>query len=182
MAIRDFLSNFHIGAASGWDLFIFLVFLIAVLIYGFFLGRNRMVILLISSYFSFSIIKVLPWQKLASLGWLGIEEDPSSSLRVLIFLGAILLFYFLIPRSVLSSTLRIRKRGDASWIRLFILSIVQVGFLAMVILSFLPSESTSNLGSIVKKIFIGPEAEFVWVTLPILAMVLMRRKKNLENK
>ncbi|MFH1671306.1 MAG: hypothetical protein ABH889_00820, partial [Candidatus Portnoybacteria bacterium] len=61
MAIRDFLANFHIGAASGWDLFIGLVFLVAVLIYGFFLGRNRIIILLISSYFSFSIIKALPW-------------------------------------------------------------------------------------------------------------------------
>ena len=52
MAIRDFLNSFHLGSASGWDLFIILIFLIAVLIYGFFLGRNRMIVLLLSSYFS----------------------------------------------------------------------------------------------------------------------------------
>ncbi len=180
MEIRSFLSNFHIGAASGWDIFLILVFLIAILIYGFFLGRNRMVILLVSSYFSFSIVKTLPWEKLSSFPWLGVGENSSS--KILIFLTLILLLYFLIPRSVLSSTLRIRKRGDASWIQLLILSVVQVGLLAMIILSFMPTEATANLGSIIRKIFIGPGAEFIWITIPILFVVLMRRKKNIEGK
>jgi len=182
MAVRDFLNSFHLGSASGWDLFIILVFLIAVLVYGFFLGRNRMIMILLSSYFSLTIVQAIPWERLSSLGWLGMGEEPSSSLRILIFLGIILLFYFLIPRSVLSSTLRIRKRGNASWIQLFILSIVQIGLLAMVILSFLPSESTNILNSSVKKIFIGTEAQFVWLVLPVLTMVLIRRRKNIEKK
>lgn len=182
MAIRQFLTNFHIGAASGWDIFIILVFLIAVLIYGLFLGRNRMVVLLLSSYFSFAITQVIPWQGLVSLEWLGIGAEPSASLKILIFLGIILLFYFLIPRSVLSSTLRIKKRGDASWAQLFVLSIAQVGLLAMIIISFLPSDIVANLGSPIKKILIGPEARFVWVTVPILIMALMRRKRHSEGK
>ena len=182
MLIRDFLNSFHIGSASGWDLFIIFVFLIAVLVYGFFLGKNRMIVILLSSYFSLTIVQAIPWENLVSFGWLGIGEEPSSSLRILIFLGIILLFYFLIPRSVLSSTLRIKKRGDASWIQLFILSIVQIGLLAMVILSFLPSENTSDLNSSVKKIFIGSEAQFVWLVLPVLVTVLIRRRKNIEKK
>lgn len=182
MDIRSLLTNFHIGAASGWDLFIGLVFLVAVLIYGFFLGRNRIIILLISSYFSFSIIKALPWQKLSSFGWLGVSQNPSSSSKILIFLVIILLLYFLIPRSILSSTLRIKKRGDVSWTYLFVLSIVQVGLLATIILSFLSDEAVASLGSVIKMLFIGSGAEFIWITIPILTIVLMRRKKNLEKK
>lgn len=178
--MREFLTNFHIGAASGWDLFIILIFLIAVLVYGFFLGRNRMIILLLSSYFSLAIVQVFPWIKLSSLSWLGTGTEPSSSLKILIFLGIILLLYFLIPRSILSSTLRIKKRGEASWLRLFILSIAQVGLLAMIILSFLSIQVISDLGYWIKKIFIGPEAQFVWITLPIIVMILMRRKKKAE--
>ena len=181
MVIKELLTNFHIGTASGWDLFIILIFLIAVLVYGFFLGRNRMVILLISSYFSLTIINVLPWSKISSLGWLRLEQSPSASLRILVFLGMILLFYFLIPRSVLSSTLRIKKRGDASWLQLFILSIVQIGLLAVVILSFLPIEAITNFSPLVRKIFIGLEAQFIWLTLPILTIVLMRRKRKTED-
>ena len=181
MVIKELLTNFHIGTASGWDLFIILIFLMAVLVYGFFLGRNRMIILLISSYFSLTIINVLPWSKISSLGWLRLEQSPSASLRILVFLGMILLFYFLIPRSVLSSTLRIKKRGDASWLQLFILSIVQIGLLAVVILSFLPIEAITDFSPLVKKVFIGLEAQFIWLTLPILTIVLMRRKRKTED-
>ena len=178
MAARDFLANFNIGSVSGWDLFIVLIFLIAVLVYGFFLGRNRMIILLLGSYFSLAIVQVIPWTRLLALEWLGIGEVPSASLPIMIFLGIILLFYFLIPRSILSSTLRIRKRGDASWLQLFILSAVQIGLLLMVIISFLPAEESANLGPLIKKLFLGPEARFVWIALPILTMVLMRWKRK----
>ena len=180
--IYSFLSNFYIGAASGWDIFIGIIFLITVLVYGLFLGRNRMIVLLISSYFSFLIIQNIPWWKLSSISWLGLEQSPSSSLKTILFLGVILLFYFLIPRSVLTSTFRLRKRGLASWWQLLLLAVVQVGLLVMVIISFSPQESISNLGSLIRKTFIGPEAQFVWITLPILVLVLMRKKKGLDGK
>jgi hypothetical protein len=181
MDLQNFLASFHIGAASGWDLFIILVFLIAVFIYGFCLGRNRMIILLLGSYFSLAIMQVLPWARLISLKWLGIEEAPSPSLKILVFLGFILLFYFLIPRSILSSALRIRRRGEASWVQLFILSILQIGLLVVIIFSFLPVEVVATFTPLVKKIFIGPDAQFVWITLPILTMVLMRKKRKIEE-
>ncbi len=181
LAVRDFLTNFHIGAASGWDIFIVLIFLIAVMVYGLFVGRNRMVIISISSYFSFLIVQNIPWWKLNSFGWLGMKNGPSASLKIILFLSIIVLFYFLIPRSILTSVFRLKKRGTASWWQLFLLSIVQVGLLAMVILSFLPNEAILNLGSIIKRLFIGPEAQFVWITLPILTMILMRNKRNKDK-
>jgi len=181
-AAYSFLSSFQVGAVSGWDIFIALVLLIAIFIYGFFLGRNRMIVILLSSYFSFLIVQNIPWWKLSSIGWLGFEQSPSSSLKIILFLGIILLFYFLMPRSVLTSVLRVRKRGAASWWQLLLLSIVQIGFLAMVILSFLPLEAISNLAPTIKKLFIGPEAQFVWITLPILTILLMRKRKNLDKK
>lgn len=181
MPIREFLTNFHLGAASGWDLFIILVFLIAVLIYGFLLGRNRMTILLLSSYFSLTISQVIPWSRISTLGWLGIGQEPSASSRILVFVGLTLLFYFFIPRSILSSALRIKKRGEATWWQLFLLSIIQLGILAAIILSFLPSQAIADFTPLVKKIFIGPEARFIWLTLPIFIIVLMRRRRKTED-
>ena len=94
IAFREFLTNFYIGAASGWDIFIILIFLIGVLLYGFFLGRNRIIILILGSYFSLAIIKVFPWSRLASVGWLNIDQGPSASTEILFFLALILFFYF----------------------------------------------------------------------------------------
>src|SRR3990167_5510778 len=99
---------------------------------------------------------------------------------IFVFLGIILLFYFLMPRSILGSALRIRKRGDASWPQLSILGLFQIGLFAAILLSFLPAKAITDFSPLVKKIFIGPEAQFVWVTLPILAMVLMRKKRTEE--
>ncbi len=181
-AIYSFLSSFNIGNASGWDIFIGVVFLVAVLVYGLFLGRNRMIVLLISSYFSLLIVQKIPWWKLSSVGWLGVEQNPSSSLKTILFLGIILLFYFLIPRSILTSTFRLRKRGLASWWQLLLLAVAQVGLLAMVILSFLPQDAVANLGSVIRMLLIGPEAQFIWITLPILVLVLMRKKKMVDGK
>jgi len=182
LAVRDFLTNFNIGAASGWDIFIVVVLLLAILIYGFFLGRNRMIIILLSSYFSYLIVLNIPWWKISSIGWLGIDQNPSSSLRIILFLGIILLFYFLMPRSVLTSALRVKKRGLAPLWQLFILSVVQIGLLAVVIFSFLPVEALSNLAPTVRKIFIGPEAQFVWIVLPILVILLMRKKRKFDKE
>lgn len=181
IAFREFLTNFHIGAASGWDIFIILIFLIGVLLYGFFLGRNRIIILILGSYFSLAIIKVFPWSRLASVGWLNIDQGPSASTEILFFLALILFFYFLIPRSVLTSALRIKKRGDAFWWQLALLGTLQLGLLATVIISFLPIQSVGDLSPLIKKIFVGPESQFAWVFLPALVISLMRRRKKPED-
>ena len=60
------LQQFYWGYNISWGgAFISFIYCF---VYGFFLGRNRMVILLISSYFSLTIINVLPWSKISSLG------------------------------------------------------------------------------------------------------------------
>lgn len=140
-----------------------------------------MIILLLASYFSLIISQVLPWSRLIELKWLGIGESPSPSLKIFVFMGIILFFYFLMPRSILSSTLKVKKRGEATWAQLFVLSILQLGLLAMIILSFLPSEIIADFIPLIKKIFVGPEPQFIWITLPILTLTLMKKKKKFEE-
>jgi len=175
--VHHYLTTFHIGAASGWDLLMILIFIVAILLYGSFLGRNRIVIFILSTYLSWAIIQVLPWQRLADLGGLGMTGSPSASLKIFVFLGIILLISFFMPRSILSSALRIRAREDATWIQVFILSILQLGLLATIILSLLPAEAIADIAPLIKRAFIGSEPEFVWLTLPILAMIFMRRRR-----
>ena len=181
MRFQSFLASFHIGAATGWDIFIILVSLIAIFIYSFVLGKNRMILILLSSYFSLTIMKFLPWDRLASISWLGIGQSPAPSLKILIFLALILFFFIFIPRSVLSSALRIRKRGDASWIQLSILGILQVGLFVSILLSFLPEEATAEFTPVIDKIFLGQGAQFIWIALPLFAITLMKKQKKHED-
>jgi len=181
MRFQSFLASFNVGVATGWDIFIILAALILIFIYGFLLGRNRIVLVLLSSYFALIIMKFLPWQRLAQLQWLGIGENPASSLQIIIFLALILFFYMFVPRSIVSSVARLRKRGEASWIQLFILATLQVGLLVSIIFSFIPEEATTKIMPLVKKIFLGPGAQFIWVTLPLAVVSLMKRSKKHDD-
>lgn len=182
--IYALLSSIHIGAASGWDVVIGSVLLTGLFVYGFFLGRNRMIVLLLSTYFSWAIVNVIPWRFVAGSEVLSTfsRGTSASSTHIFIFIGLICFFYFMMPRSVLSSPLRIRKKGEAVWWQLLLLSVMQLGLLAMVILSFMPMTSTQGLSFVVQRIFVGEGARFIWTALPILGIMAMRRKKLENNK
>jgi len=172
-----FLTKFHLGPASGWDILMIIGFLVGIFLYGSFLGRNRIILLILSTYFAWIICQVLPWSKFLRWSALGLPATPSPSLKIFVFLGLILFFCLIIPRSVLSSALRIRSAADATWWQVFILSILQLGLLITLIFWFLPSEVIVNFAPLIKRIFIGPDAQFVWLTLPILGITLMRKRK-----
>ena len=109
MAFQGFLANINIGFASAWDVLIIILVLIAAFIYGFLMGRNRMILFMLCTYFSLAIVSFVPWAKLSDIKWLGIGENPSSSLIILFFLALMLFFFIFVPRSVLSSLARVRK-------------------------------------------------------------------------
>jgi len=180
MPFQNFLASIHIGAVSGWDICIIIVFLIAIFIYGFVLGRNRVVLILLCSYFSLVILHFMPWTRLEKIKWLGIGQAPNPSLMIIIFLALILFFYMFLPRSILSSVGRIRKKGEATWLQLLILAALQVGMFASVILSLLPKEA-GNKYPLIEKIFLGPGAQFIWVALPIIVVSLIKRPRKSED-
>jgi len=178
ISLQHYLSNFHLGKASGWDILIIIAFIGAIFVYGLFLGRNRIIVLILSTYFSWIICNVLPWKKITAWKFLGMVE-PSPSFKIFVFLGIILILWILIPHSVLSSPLRIRVK-EGTWVQVFILSICQIGLLLYLLFSFLPKEVIAGFAPLIKKIFIGNDARLVWMCLPILALVLMKKKKKQE--
>jgi len=179
ISVQNYLANFHLGKISGWDVLIIIAFIGAIFMYGLFLGRNRIIVLILSTYFSWIICNILPWEKIIAWKFLGMTYGPSPSFKIFVFLGIILILWILIPRSVLSSPLRIRVK-EGTWAQVFILSICQIGLLLYLIFSFLPNQVITGFAPLIKKIFIGPDAEMVWMSLPILALVLMRKKKKQE--
>jgi len=158
-----------------WDWIIVLVFLAVAFIYGLSMGRNRLVILILGTYFSFLLTKNFPWGQLTFLGF---KESPSSTIQIFIFLAIILAFYFLIPHSALGSVMRLRGRGRSAWWQSLVLSILQVGLILAVVVSFLPAKIVENLSAFTKTIFVGALAQFFWLLLPIFAIMFLRRKRH----
>lgn len=158
-----------------WDLFVIIGFFAAVFIYGWSVGKNRLFAILISTYFSYTIVQVVPWEKLP----LDIRSNSTlSNYEIFLFFAIMLALLFLLPQSSFGSTLRLHKRVHGRWYEIFILSILQIGLLICLIVSFLPNKMVLDLNLLVRKYFTGEIMKFIWFSLPIVALVLMGRRRE----
>lgn len=168
----SFLNNFSWAGSSGWIML--LVFLGVALVYGLSMGRNRLVVVTLGTYFSFILTSAIPWKQLT---FLGIKEAPTSNVQIFIFLALILGFYFLIPHSALRSALKLQGRRRSGWRPALILSVLQIGLILQTVISFLPNKVVAGLSPLSQLIFSGETAQFCWLLLPILAMMFLRPRQ-----
>ncbi len=163
--------------SNSWNWTGILIFLAVAFIYGFLMGRNRLVAMILGTYFSLILTQALPWAKLT---FLGIKQVPTPTVQIFIFLALILAFYFLIPHSALRQTLRLGGRSGSNWWQALIFSILQIGLILEVAVSFLPAKIVNGLNPLAKSLFIGPWPEFLWVLVPILALMFLRSSRHYD--
>jgi len=176
-AITNLFNNINWSAPT-WDLFIVIFFIVAALLYGLSLGRNRILVILISVYMALALVNAFPFSEslLAEL-----KLGDSFVLKVTLFASIILVLFFLLSRSALSSAL-VSRRGDGSWFQVIIFSFLHVGLLISLVLSFVPKDFLENLSPLTRRIFATDTARFLWLLLPIIAMCLImgRRRRELR--
>lgn len=154
-----------------WDLVILLFFIITVVVYSFTLGRDRIVAILISTYLSLAVASNLPFADEINQA---ISNSGLFAFQVSAFLAAfILLFIFLSRSSLLQSITNL----GGSWWQVILFSLLQVGLLMSVILSFLPEAALTSLSDFTKLIFLSELGRFCWIILPILALVFVRGRE-----
>lgn len=171
----NFFSISNFSLSGSWDWILVFVFLAVAFIYGLSMGRNRLVIVTLGAYFSFIITKYFPW---SGLSFAGFKTAPDSVVQIFMFLAIILGFFFIIPSSSLGSAARLRGRGRSSWWQALVLSVLQIGLILAIVISFLPSNIIDGLSPMAKTIYVGQVAQFVWLFLPILAIMFLKRKRH----
>ena len=154
-------------AVPSWDLFILLFFIIASLLYGFSLGRERIMTILVSVYISLAIIQALPFTADIS-AQIGIQKV--FLFQIFSFLGVFVILFFFLSRSIL--LLSMGRDVHAPWWQIFFFSFLHVGLIISVILSFLPQEAIIALAPWTQEVFVSAIGHFVWVVAPVLAMML----------
>jgi len=172
----SFLDNFNLIAYSDWIMA--LVFLGVALVYGLSMGRNRLVTVTLGAYLAYFIAQAIPWKELT---FLGIKNSPDSTVQIFIFLALILGFFFAIPRSAFKSSLRLGGRGRGNWWQVLILSILQIGLILALSISFLPIKTVVFLSPLAQSVFIGGIAQFLWLLLPILAIMFLGGSRQTYN-
>jgi len=165
-----------------WDMFIILFFVIAAFLYGLSLGRDRIIVILVSIYMSLAVATNAPY--LRDVGFQQNINDKLQSLFVIqisMFLFVFILLFFLLSRSALMRTIGASDENGRWW-HVFLFSFLHVGLIISIVLSFLPKEALSNLSPLTQQIFTSDIGRFLWIVGPILAMIIVRGKSEKKFK
>lgn len=162
-------------ANPSWDLFIAIFFIVAALLYGFALGRDRVILIMMALYTSLAIVTNAPY--IDRLVGVELSINQSIALKVTTFLGAFILLFFLLSHSALRHVLG-RKSGTASWWHTLVFSFLQVGLLISVTLSFLPASTVTGLAPLSASLFLSDPGKFVWLVGPVVAMFVLKGREE----
>lgn len=152
-----------------WDTFIVLLFIIGALLYGLSLGRDRVIVILVSVYMSLAVVANAP--VLRDLNLLQLSLNDNYAIKIGFFLGLFIMLFFLLSRSALLHTIA-ASNAPGSWWQTIIFSILQVGLLISITLSFLPAEMTSSLSGYTQQIFLSYWGKSAWIVLPVVFMAI----------
>lgn len=151
-------------AHPSWDVFIYLFFFVAAILYGLSLGRDRIMVIMVSIYMALAVVKTVPES---------VVLPGNFVLNVSAFLGAFVIIIFLLARSALLRTIAgVDSKG--AWWHVILFSILHIGLLISVTLSFLPEATINSLSQTTRSIFTDDLGRFIWVVAPILAMIVVR--------
>jgi hypothetical protein len=158
-------------ATPTWDLFIVIFFIVTVFLYGMSLGRDRIIVILVSIYMALAVVSNAPMIGRANPN-ADIQFGNIFAFKVSAFLGLFILLFFLLSRSALMKTFGNMAAGR--WWQVFVFSVFHVGLLVSITLSFLPSDAVGHLAPITRLLFATDIAKFIWIVAPITGMVLLK--------
>ena len=161
---------------SAWDYILGVLLVVASFFYALSLGKNRLMVINLGAFISYVLTKAIPWNSISFLA----KNKPSLSFEIFIFLAVILAIFFLLPKSSLTSAVRIRKRGNAVWWQLMLFGVGQVGMLAAMIGSFLYKKSISAINPLMKSYFFNELWLFIWLIFNVLLMLFLKKRKEEE--
>ncbi|MBI2411419.1 MAG: hypothetical protein HYV32_06020 [Candidatus Kerfeldbacteria bacterium] len=167
---QQFFSQLNFSNPS-WDMFIVLFFVVASLLYGFSLGRDRIIVILVSIYMSLTVVHALP------AFVLNVTLNGQYAFKITTFITVFVILFFLISRSALRRTLGANS-NDGTWYQTMIFSILHVGLMISITLSFLPPQVLQKFAPLTQTIFTHEWPAFAWIAAPILAMMLFGRSKK----
>jgi hypothetical protein len=153
-----------------WDLFLLAFFAMGALLYGVSLGKDRIIAIIVSIYMSLAVVNALPDFVL------NIKFNDNFTLQVTAFISIFVVLFFLLSRSAVLNSLDTSDQGR--WWQVLIFSVLHVGLLVSVSMSFMPLVFLQKFSIFTQFIFTNEWTKFGWIILPIIAMIFFGRRTD----
>lgn len=171
--IKKFTGDVGVsGVRYDWLIIFFFVF--AVLIIALSFGRSRMLLALLSLYIAaFLEPHFIYFDKLRQV----LKTKPDYWLHIGLFLLIYIIVFAILNRSFLKHRFTL---ADASIFAIISIAVVEIGFLAALLISYFPDALLSKAPPKLLPYFVTKNAQFWWALLPLV--LLLFSKKRLETK
>ncbi len=156
-----------------WDLFVIVIFIVGVLVYSFFLGRDRVFVILVSGYISLALLS----KTSLFFETFGIQVNDSFINTTAIFIGFLVILFFMLSFSAFTSVFDRGPTGTA--LQTITISFLQIGFIISVIISFLSFEEINALPLFIKSVFAESQTQSFWLLAPLISILLFRGKRRI---
>lgn len=153
-----------------WDLFLVGFFVVGALLYGLSLGKDRIIAIMVSIYMALAVVAALPEFVL------NIKVNDSYTVQITAFLSVFIVLFFLLSRQAVLNALA--PSGEGKWWQTLVFSVLHVGLLVSVTLSFMPASILGKFSPLTQYIFTNEWTNFGWIAAPIVAMILIGRNRE----
>ena len=162
------VHNFNWHTPS-WDLFIFLFWAVATVLYAFTAGRGRIINILISVYMAKLLVIEAPF--LTAEITKHLPQSVISLQQLITFVIIFLLLFLFLGRYAFRTSADGRHVASIAFGLVF--SFLQIGLLINIILTFLAPAVQNNFSPLVQLLFIKDPSSFVWLITPLLFLILL---------
>jgi len=150
--------------------FAFVIFMIAITF-----GRSRMFLALISLYAAaFLENHFIYFNQLRGL----LKNWPEFWVHIGLFLFLYVIIFGILNRSVLKHRLTLK---ESAVFTAGLAALLEIGFLASIIFSYLPASVITTLPPQIIKYFDTKTAQFWWAVVPLIVLIFMKKKKELHS-
>ena len=175
--INNLAHSFNWNTPS-WDLFIFLFWAVASVIYAFTAGRGRIINILISVYMAKLLVLEAPFLTSA------IESRLPSSVgavqQLVVFLILFLLLFVFLGRYAFKTSADSHHLGSMLFGLVF--AVLQVGLLINIVLTFLPQTIQTSFSQLIQNVFINYPVSFIWLIAPLAYLILLGKHVAHSNE
>ncbi|MFA5994733.1 MAG: hypothetical protein WC823_07290 [Parcubacteria group bacterium] len=165
MDLALLLGKIGVSPALTQDISLLLVVTVFSLIFSMFIGRYKLVTILVNIYVAFAVTTVLPMQFFTDY------------LYRLVFFLALVVVLTLLDKKLFEVYISGSGTGFLWWV--FVMSFLEVIFLLSIVLVIVPKKiALSFVSPAAMEYLISENARFIWMVVPLIFMVFIHKRLN----
>ncbi len=165
MNLDSMLSNLGLSQQTVQDISLLLAIVLVSFVFGMFIGRYKLITVLINIYVAVAIVSAIPGKFLENY----VQE-------LVIFLSIVIILTLISKRLF---EIYISGSGSGFLWRVFVMSFLEVLFLSSIILSIIPEEKAIGIISKTAYSYLAsPLAGLLWMAAPLVFLFVIHKRIN----